>query len=207
MRTVKREQCKSLPGVYRLIDAESGQEVLCPNALGVCTSVCAAFQYKPPEHLPSEGIATYYCQAMGGGKIGEEVPEAEKPEPACVALVNEDGSLIGERAPVTADEQSGEPWQWIRDLSESVKRLLYKELEKRRRVIADDQENDVYEDEDGREQTNHNVINRAKIRIDSRKWMLGKMNPKKYSDKIQVDTTEFSEQPLFPDVPKNNSNK
>ena len=74
-------------------------------------------------------------------------------------------------------------------------------------VIADDQENDVYKDADGVDQTNHNVINRAKIRIDSRKWMLGKMNPKKYSDKIQVDTTEFSEQPLFPDVSKNHIDK
>ena len=73
--------------------------------------------------------------------------------------------------------------------------------------IADDQENDVYTDEDGKEFVNHNVINRARLRVDSRKWMLSKMMPKKYSDKIQVDQTEFVTQPLFPDVREDNSDK
>lgn len=73
--------------------------------------------------------------------------------------------------------------------------------------IADDQEGDTYKNEDGIDVVNHNVINRARLRVDSRKWMLGKMNPKKYSDKIQIDTSEFKEQPLFPDVPADHSNK
>lgn len=55
--------------------------------------------------------------------------------------------------------------------------------------ISDDQEGDVYIDNNGFEQTNHNVIARSKLRIDSRKWMLGKMQPKKYGDKIEVDQT------------------
>ena len=74
-------------------------------------------------------------------------------------------------------------------------------------VIADSTEDDIITNEEGFEVTNHNVIQRDRLRVDARKWMLGKMNPKKYSDKIQVDTTEFSEQPLFPNVPKDNSNK
>lgn len=73
--------------------------------------------------------------------------------------------------------------------------------------ISDDQENDVYKDEKGNEFVNYNVINRSKLRVDSRKWMLSKLNPKKYSDKIQVDQSEFVIQPLFPDVHKNKSNK
>ena len=60
---------------------------------------------------------------------------------------------------------------------------------------------------DGVEVTTADMIQHRRLRVDARKWMLGKMNPKKYSDKIQVDTSEFIEQPLFPDVPKNNSNK
>jgi len=48
--------------------------------------------------------------------------------------------------------------------------------------IADDQEGDVYKDKDGNEQTNHNVIQRARLRVDSRKWMAGKLNPKKYGE-------------------------
>lgn len=53
--------------------------------------------------------------------------------------------------------------------------------------IADNQEHDVYKDSDGIEHTNHNVINRSRIRIDARKWRLGKMQPKKYGDNRQVD--------------------
>jgi len=50
-------------------------------------------------------------------------------------------------------------------------------------------------------------VNLQRLKIHSKQWELSKLNPKKYSDKIQVDTTEFSEQPLFPDVQKDNSNK
>ena len=52
-------------------------------------------------------------------------------------------------------------------------------------------------DKDGNEVVNHNVIQRDRLRVDTRKWYLSKLNPKKYSDKIQVDTSEFKEQPLF----------
>ena len=55
-------------------------------------------------------------------------------------------------------------------------------------TIADDQEGDTYEDDDGKIQTNHNVISRSKLRVDSRKWIAGKMRPKKYGDKLDVTT-------------------
>lgn len=51
------------------------------------------------------------------------------------------------------------------------------------------------------------MLGHRKLKIDARKWVLSKMNPKKYSDKLQVDNSEFSEQPLFPDVPTDDSNK
>jgi len=50
-------------------------------------------------------------------------------------------------------------------------------------IISDKQGEDVYTDTDGVEHTNHNVINRSRLMVDSRKWMLGKMQPKKYGDK------------------------
>lgn len=53
-------------------------------------------------------------------------------------------------------------------------------------TIADSQEADVYLDAEGSEQTNHDVIARAKLRIDTRKWMLGKMQPKVYGDKLAI---------------------
>lgn len=56
-------------------------------------------------------------------------------------------------------------------------------------IIADNQENDVTVKPDGTEYINHNVINRNKLQIDTRKWSLSRMNPKKYGDKQAVDVT------------------
>ena len=41
-------------------------------------------------------------------------------------------------------------------------------------------------DEDGNKNVNHHVIQRDRLRVDSRKWALSKMNPKKYSDKLDL---------------------
>lgn len=57
--------------------------------------------------------------------------------------------------------------------------------------IADDANNDTQEiDIEGEKHSklNREVIERAKIKIDARKWMLGKMQPKKYSDKLDLTT-------------------
>ena len=62
--------------------------------------------------------------------------------------------------------------------------------------IADESENDTVEiNKDGVVETyvNHENIQRAKLRVDARKWMLGKMNPKKYSDKSSLDLTTNGE--------------
>ena len=48
--------------------------------------------------------------------------------------------------------------------------------------IADAYENDIKEDKDGNEIVNHNVIQRDRLRVDTRKWAAGKMNPKKYGE-------------------------
>lgn len=59
--------------------------------------------------------------------------------------------------------------------------------------IADDGSNDWMERrrEDGSvdEAVNHEHIQRSKLRIDARKWMAGKLAPKKYGDKLDVDVT------------------
>jgi len=53
--------------------------------------------------------------------------------------------------------------------------------------IADKQDKDVDEVE-GVIIVNHNVINRSRLQIDARKWVLSKMNPKKYGDKTDITT-------------------
>lgn len=52
--------------------------------------------------------------------------------------------------------------------------------------IADSQEDDVVT-VDGEDRINHDVIARAKLRIDTRKWMAGKLRPKVYGDRSIVE--------------------
>lgn len=55
--------------------------------------------------------------------------------------------------------------------------------------IADDVRHDVYIDKQGNRQVNHEAIARSKLRIDTRKWALARMAPKKYSERIAQEIT------------------
>lgn len=50
--------------------------------------------------------------------------------------------------------------------------------------IVDTRDRDTYIDKDGKLQVDHAVIQRDKLRYDARRWMVGKMEPDKYGDKI-----------------------
>lgn len=58
--------------------------------------------------------------------------------------------------------------------------------------IADKQEKDIIETDDG-PIVNHNVINRNRLQIDARKWVLSKMQPKRYGESSQLDLTTKGE--------------
>ncbi len=53
--------------------------------------------------------------------------------------------------------------------------------------IADENTNDTFVNDNGIEVVNNDVIQRSRLRIDARKWVLSKLNPKKYGDKIQTE--------------------
>lgn len=57
--------------------------------------------------------------------------------------------------------------------------------------IADDGSNDWMEiqrkDGSTEEVVNHEHIQRSRLRIDARKWMAGKLRPKKYGEKMEVE--------------------
>lgn len=85
-------------------------------------------------------------------------------------------------------------FEWIKEDSEKEKQYA-RATDKRADTIfedilniADDNSADVFYDDLGNERVNNDVIQRAKLRVDARKWMLGKMNPKKYGDKIDMTT-------------------
>lgn len=51
--------------------------------------------------------------------------------------------------------------------------------------IADDGSRDTVVNADGVEIVNHDHINRSRLRVDTRKWLLSKLLPKKFGDKVQ----------------------
>lgn len=58
--------------------------------------------------------------------------------------------------------------------------------------IADDNGNDTRTTADGVELVNNDVIQRSRLRVDARKWMLSKMMPKKYGDKLDITSDNES---------------
>lgn len=53
--------------------------------------------------------------------------------------------------------------------------------------IADDRSGDIKITKDGEEVIDNEFIARSRLRIDARKWIASKLNPKKYGDKIQQE--------------------
>lgn len=68
--------------------------------------------------------------------------------------------------------------------------------------IADDGRNDwmATKDDDGESgwRANGEHIQRSKLRLDARKWMASKLQPKKYGDKITQELTGAGGAPLVP---------
>lgn len=52
--------------------------------------------------------------------------------------------------------------------------------------IADDNNSDTRKTEDGHEMPDHEWMARARLRVDTRKWLLSKMLPKVFGDKLDV---------------------
>lgn len=70
--------------------------------------------------------------------------------------------------------------------------------------IADDVSRDLVLDGDGKPVIDGFAAQRAKIMIDTRKWLMGKLKPKKYGDKQEVDVTS-SDGSMSPDAATRNA--
>lgn len=68
--------------------------------------------------------------------------------------------------------------------------------------IADDSSQDVLHTEFG-EKENKEFVSRSRLKIDARKWIASKLNPKKYGDKIDYTTNgeNITQTPIFGDNP------
>lgn len=62
--------------------------------------------------------------------------------------------------------------------------------------IADETSRDTLVDKDGKETVDNEWIARSRLRIDARKWMAGKLRPKRYGDKQTVDLGNKDGAPL-----------
>lgn len=58
--------------------------------------------------------------------------------------------------------------------------------------IADDGRRDYTKDKDGREVVDHDHIQRAKLRIDTRLKLLSKWDPRRYGDKLITENTNHT---------------
>lgn len=63
--------------------------------------------------------------------------------------------------------------------------------------IADNYEHDITYTGDGRQVIDHAVVNRDRLRVDSRKWLLAKLHPKKYGEKIDMTSGDL---PINPHI-------
>jgi len=61
--------------------------------------------------------------------------------------------------------------------------------------IADKQGEDIIETDNG-PVTNHNIIQRNKLQIEARQWVLGKLNPSKYGNK-ETKIIEGGDKPVL----------
>jgi hypothetical protein len=64
--------------------------------------------------------------------------------------------------------------------------------------IADDGRNDWTKREDGIDAVNAEVVQRSRLRVDARKWLMAKLQPKKYGDRIAQEVTGGDGLPLVP---------
>ena len=61
--------------------------------------------------------------------------------------------------------------------------------------IADDGRNDTYVDENGKTRVDWDVVQRSKLRVDARKWILARMDSKRFGDKIET-TLQGGDKPI-----------
>lgn len=87
-------------------------------------------------------------------------------------------------------------YKWIEADDEELARYTRAREERQDKIfedimeIADDSSQDERVTEGGNVVFNSEFAARSKIKIDARKWMLGKMNPKVYGDKIDITSKD-----------------
>lgn len=134
---------------------------------------------RPSKYTPE--IASKICVLLAEGKSLREICRVEEmPAEATVRLW-------------VVDDREGFSAQYARAREAQADYWAEQIIE-----IADDGSHDVISDGDGNERTNQEVIARSRLRVDTRKWLMARMAPKRYGDKITQEVTGADGSPLVP---------
>lgn len=95
----------------------------------------------------------------------------------------------------------GRVYQWLHENEEFQKQYAHARAKQADAIfdecldIADECSNDFTVDSEGKVVIDHDAIRRAQLRIDTRKWMAGKLRPKVYGDKLDLTSSDGSMTP------------
>lgn len=120
----------------------------------------------------------------------------QKEEILDAIFIKIENGMSARKAVVEAGISTKTFWSWI-DNDETKVKQYTRACESRAEAlldemfdIVDDSSNDVMEMDLGdgvvNTRTNNEVIQRSRLRYDARKWLVSKLNPKKYGDKVDV---------------------
>lgn len=116
-------------------------------------------------------------------EIAETILERLSDGEGLIAICRDDGmpSDGAVRYWVESDHD-GFATRYAQARARGVERLADEILE-----LSDDATRDVKTTADGRETVDYEVVARSKLRVDSRKWLLSKLLPKTYGDKLDLN--------------------
>jgi hypothetical protein len=132
----------------------------------------SAIESAPPQSLPDEVVQRARLQRM--------LEEIAKHGNTRRALRELNESNYWFYSLMESDELAAE--QYARAKRIGVQGMADETLE-----IADDGSNDTYTDENGNDRVNTEVVARSRLRVDTRKWLLSKIMPKVYGDKLDIE--------------------
>lgn len=131
-------------------------------------------------------------------------PTTYDPEIASLILSRlADGELLREICTDDGMPKSKTVRQWALDNEEfsilytKAREMGWHEIGEEIFEIADDGSRDLMIDDGGNERTNTEVVARSRIRIDTRKWLLAKMLPKIYGEKLDLNHGGQKDNPLM----------
>lgn len=133
--------------------------------------------------LYSEEIAARICKELADGKSLRDICRADD-------LPHESTVRLWAR-----DDHEGFADRYLKAREIGYHAMFDEMLE-----IADDSARDRIVDGEGVERVNIEVINRSRLRVDTRKWMLSKALPKIYGDRITQEITGKDGKDLVPVV-------